>query len=106
MGQITDARIRAFQERAGLEPATGELNAALESMKTEAAKLIEILVLEQSGIRDGDGFWHGSDVLGNAMNSLNEIYSRWRDTWKEPEQATNGHREREADQEWITRRSL
>ena len=33
-------------------------------------ELIKIIELEISGIRDGDGYWHGSDVIGGLEADL------------------------------------
>ena len=70
MGQITDLRIREFQERAGIEPATGKRAARLADMSKHAHDLIRVLALEQAGIRDGDGYWHGSDPVHGIIGSL------------------------------------
>ena len=55
MGQIRSSNIRDFQERAGIEPATGQRAAVLSEMSTRAYDLIRVIALEQAGIRDGDG---------------------------------------------------
>jgi hypothetical protein len=68
MGQRTDAAIKAWQERAGLRPATGAYEQTLRELSQEAFTLIKIIELEKSGIRDGDGYWHGSDVVGAIMH--------------------------------------
>ena len=70
MGQITDLRIREFQKRTGIEPATGKRAARLADMSKKAYELIQVLVLEASGIGDGDGHWHGSDPINSIVNSL------------------------------------
>ena len=77
MGQKTDLRIREFQERADIEPATGKRAALLADMSKHAYDLIQVLALEASGIRDGDGHWHGSDrvcVIVNSLKALNQGY--------------------------------
>src|SRR4030095_7598543 len=63
MGHDRDAAIREFQRQAGIKPATGRCAELLSEMKRAAVQLLEILALERAGIRDGDGFWGGSDPL-------------------------------------------
>ena len=70
MGQITQARMAAWQQQAGLEPARGGRLEVLRALQREAFELIKIMELEISGIRDGDGGWHGSDVLQGALNEI------------------------------------
>jgi hypothetical protein len=64
MGMMTEAVIAAWQKRAGIEPATGRRAELLDNMSRAAYELIRLSELERSGIRDGDGYWHGSDVWG------------------------------------------
>jgi hypothetical protein len=66
MGSRTDAETRAWQEQSGLEPATGERREILSRLQEAAFQTIKILELEISGIRDGDCYWHGSDVVGGT----------------------------------------
>jgi hypothetical protein len=76
MGQLTDARIRAWQEESGIRPAEGEYRDALCRMQEEAFELIKIFELEVSGIRDGDGYWHGSDVIGSTVRGIERLAKR------------------------------
>jgi hypothetical protein len=69
-----DAQIEAWQKSAGIEPATGARAEALHEMSRLAYKLIEIIALERSGVRDGDGYWSGADVLGDTVGDLNKHY--------------------------------
>jgi hypothetical protein len=62
--------IAAFQEHAGLKPATGGYANILEQMSQKCFETIKIIELERSGIRDGDGYWHGSDVMGGTMQDI------------------------------------
>jgi hypothetical protein len=78
MGQMTQATIRAWQERAGIKEATGEYGRVLTEMSKAAFELIEIIVLEKSGIRDGDGFWHGSDPLSGTLQDIVKLDARMR----------------------------
>jgi hypothetical protein len=73
MGQLTDARIAAWQEAAGIEPATGERAAILCKLSDACFEAIKIIELERSGIRDGDGYWQGSDVIGHLTGDLTEL---------------------------------
>jgi hypothetical protein len=68
------------------EPATGQAAVLLDTMKELARNLLEVIELEKSGERDGDGFWHGTDVVSHAPEMARRIailfekYSqfRWR----------------------------
>jgi len=73
MGAYTDAQIRTWQQRAGITPATGDLRLILDAIAHEAATLIEVVALEKSGIRDGDGRWYGSDALESTVRRLNDL---------------------------------
>jgi hypothetical protein len=70
MGTYTDATIAAWQEEAGIKPATGKYAELLEKLSHAAFEAIKVIELEKSGIRDGDGYWHGSDVIGEMMDNL------------------------------------
>jgi hypothetical protein len=77
MGSMTDAQIAAWQKATGITPATGDRAKLLEAMSQAAFELIRTIELERSGIRDGDGWWHGSDVMGHAAGDIGELYERW-----------------------------
>jgi outer membrane cobalamin receptor len=70
MGQITDTAIRQWQEAAGIQPASGTRAETLERLSQLAFELIKAIELERSGIRDGDGSWHGSDVIGGIVSAI------------------------------------
>ncbi len=74
MGRMTDERISAWQQAAGIEPATGAQSERLEKMQEEGVNLIRLIELERSGIRDGDGSWYGSDPLGGTVLRLSELW--------------------------------
>jgi len=74
MGQMTDAKIAAWQEAAGIAPAQGEYAKRLQELSQAAYELIQIVELERSGIRDGAGFWCGCDPLHGKVL---EISDRW-----------------------------
>ncbi len=80
MGSITDARIAGWQKEAGIEPAIGERDEALEEISRQAYELIRLIELERSGIRDGDGSWHGSDPLDGTINDLAARWQRLPDS--------------------------
>jgi hypothetical protein len=77
MGQITEARIAEWQRRAGIEPAHGETWDSLQRMSARAVDLVKIIELEKSGIRDGDGYWHGCDPIAETMRDLLAAFSAW-----------------------------
>ncbi len=75
MGVGTNAAIAKWQKETGIEPATGDRAAMLERVAKLAAEIITLTALESSGIRDGDGYWHGSDPLDGLINNLYEMWS-------------------------------
>ncbi len=77
MGMVTDARIAAWQEEAGIEPAHGDRGEALGEISRLAYELIQLVELERSGIRDGDGGWHGSDPLDGTIRDLIAHWQRF-----------------------------
>jgi hypothetical protein len=72
MGQLTDARTA---EAAG-KPATGERAAILRKLSDACLEAIKIIELARSGIRDGDSYWHGSDVIGHMACELADLCSQ------------------------------
>jgi hypothetical protein len=82
MGMLTQAAIAAWQEKAGIEPATGERAGALEQLSQACFELIKIIELERSGIRDGDGYWHGSDVVGGMLRHINDAHQRLMEAYR------------------------
>ena len=36
-----------------------------------------VIELERSGIRDGDGCWHGSDAMGGIVREMAELCNEW-----------------------------
>jgi hypothetical protein len=75
MGQRTDAAIATWQAKAGIKPAAGERARVLDDLSKACFEAIKIIELERSGIRDGDGYWHGSDVIGHMARELIELCS-------------------------------
>jgi len=76
MGQHTAAWIQRWQEKVGLTPASGEGLEILRAMQREASTLLEVLVLEIAGIRDGDGHWYGADPVGAKVDRLGRLCDR------------------------------
>ena len=70
MGLRTDTQIAAWQEEIGIEPATGEYAEILRKLSNAAFEMIKVIELERSGIRDGDGRWHGSDVMWHVLTDM------------------------------------
>jgi hypothetical protein len=71
MGSMTiQATIAAWQEKAGIEPAQGAAADLLQKMSDGAFQLIKVIELQRSGIREGDGCWHGADVMGAVARNL------------------------------------
>jgi hypothetical protein len=76
MGHRTDEAIAAWQKEVGIEPATGAREAILRQLQERAFEAIRICELERSGIRDGDGRWHGGDVIGHMTHDLIDLSNR------------------------------
>jgi hypothetical protein len=70
MGQVTTARIEDWQRRHGIEAAQGEPLQRLERISALAVDLVKAVELERSGIRGGDGYWHGSDPVTGIIEML------------------------------------
>jgi hypothetical protein len=82
MGTCTETTIDAFRQATGIQPPGGREAELLREMSDKAFELIKVIQLELSGIRDGDGYWHGSDVMGGMtaelVNIIN-VYRNWHD---------------------------
>ena len=76
MGMRTDFEIASWQEQAGIKPASGERAELLNALSRAAFETIKVIELERSGIRDGDGRWHGSDVIGHITDDLTKLCKR------------------------------
>jgi hypothetical protein len=72
MGSMTDAHIRAWQQHVGLQPPTGQRAEALQHLQALAFDLIRVCELERSGIRGGDGHWHGCDVVDALAQNIRD----------------------------------
>jgi hypothetical protein len=78
MGMRTDMEIAGWQQASGIQPASGKRHEILEALQNACFEAIKILELEKSGIRDGAGFWIGSDVIGHVTQELAELCYRLR----------------------------
>jgi hypothetical protein len=47
----------------------------LEQMRELTARLSEGFALEESGVRDGDGFWHGCDPIDGTIFELARVWN-------------------------------
>lgn len=43
----------------------------------KAKELVRVLELEVSGVRDGDGLWHGSDCVAHCIHEAQELLERY-----------------------------
>jgi hypothetical protein len=80
MGAMNRYAIAEWQAKHGIEPATGERAELLDKMSKAAFELIRVIELERSGIRDGDGCWHGGDVWGGVPQNLVDLIEKERVT--------------------------
>ena len=78
MGRRRTAAIEAFCESADIHPARGDRLSHLDTLSHCAYHLIQIVELEKCGIRDGDGYWSGTDVLGGAVESIGRVFAQLR----------------------------
>ena len=78
MGIKRGLEIAAFEKAAGIEKATEEAGDALHMLSQHAYELIRIVELERSGIRDGDGYWGGSDPLGGTVLNISDRWQMYR----------------------------
>lgn len=76
MGHRRDSEIANFRNRTGLQQPTGVRLAVIQELKRKTVELFEILVLEESGIRDGDGYWSFCDPVEGQVRSLQETLHR------------------------------
>jgi hypothetical protein len=83
MGAYTQATLEGFAEATGIKPAVGHRAEILRQMSDAAFELIKMVELERSGIRDGDGFWHGGDVLGATMSEWRGLIDAFEATYRD-----------------------
>jgi hypothetical protein len=63
-------------DTAEITPATGARAQVLDLMSEAAFAMIKIVEQERSGIRDGDGTWHGHDVMADMAREMAEVCFR------------------------------
>jgi hypothetical protein len=77
MGQNTQRPKAEWQESAGLTLPSPAEREWIAKTRDAARQLLEVLVLEESGIRDGDSKWHGSNPVGSLLAQLAEHGEQW-----------------------------
>jgi hypothetical protein len=85
MGMQTRAAIAAFEEKAGIKRPTGELAEVLSGLSQVAFEMIKVIELERSGIRDGDGYWHGSDPVSGTAEEFVALCRQLEDIRRGPD---------------------
>ncbi len=83
MGASRNYQIEKFEAETGLRAATGKRADVLRQLSDQACELVKIIELERSGIRDGDGFWGGSDPLGGTVRDLSNLFQELTKSEKE-----------------------
>lgn len=74
MGQQVEANIAAWRKAAGIEGPTDDSWQKLSEIEKLTFDLMKLIVLEMSGIRDGDGHWYGSDPLDGTIRQIYEVW--------------------------------
>ena len=57
--------------------ASPDENRLLDEISHHAHELIKIIELERTGVRDGSGYWEGSDPLGGTVLRISERWQRY-----------------------------
>jgi hypothetical protein len=73
MGMMTEMRLELWRQDAGVEIPDLQTQELWRKLQKQCFEAIKIAELEVSGIRDGDGYWHGSDVVGGILGDLEHI---------------------------------
>lgn len=73
--------VEVWQKAVGIDPAKGDKAEALRVLSRNAYDLIRVIELERSGIRDGTGFWHGSNALWGAWSDINDAWDAYNNVW-------------------------
>jgi hypothetical protein len=75
MGSLSDSKIADFEKkhlvwlrRNGVVPARGERAELLRNLLSNMRDLVEVLELELSGFRDGDGCWYPDPIVPAAAD--------------------------------------
>jgi len=83
MGASRNYQIEKFEAATGLRAATGKRADVLRKLSDQACELVKIIETERSGIRDGDGFWSGSDPLEGTVRDLSNLFQELTKSEKE-----------------------
>ncbi len=78
MGMVTDWEIADFRARSGIAVPEPEIQALWCNLQDLAYEVIKVASLEVSGVRDGDGYWHGAEVIGATLLVLERAVRRLR----------------------------
>ena len=73
MASQTELKIAEWQSFVGITPAKGRRAEILEKITRHAVSLIQLAALEKSGIRNGDGCWHGGSPFALIAENLKEL---------------------------------
>ena len=76
MGTLTNTMIDEAREAAGFEMPTDAQLEVIAQMKRHTVDLLEALVLEEAGVCDGDGYWHGGDPIAMLAGKLDDLAQR------------------------------
>ena len=64
-----------FAIRTGIHLTFDKRDEILTRLSEEAAKLIRVVELERSGIRDGNGWWSGCEPMEHIVRRINDQYA-------------------------------
>jgi hypothetical protein len=67
---IRQFQIEQFEAQTGIKSATGDEAKVLNDLSKLAYELIRVVELERSGIRDGDGYWSGTDPIQHICKDI------------------------------------
>jgi hypothetical protein len=73
---MRDARVKHWQEKAGLTLPDPESAKLLHEWQRLCFDAIRIIELEVSGIRDGDSGWSGSDPVGGVVRDMQRVFEK------------------------------
>src|SRR5437763_1066080 len=82
MGMRTEMAIEAWRKKAGLNAPPPAICKLWNKLQDKAVETIKIAELEKSGIRDGAGYWIGSDALRAIWNELRSAISELESAYK------------------------
>jgi hypothetical protein len=85
MGMQRDADTAEFQREARITLPNAEQQRLWRELQETCFQAIRIAELEVSGIRDGDSYWGGGDVLGGIWGDLRSVVDRLDNAYSWPE---------------------